>query len=162
MKRVMIIVTICALTGILIGGVFWMNNTKPMLIGENVFEIREKLRDDIILDVNVLLVLKMSNGRSVCVTDGNTVIAEIKYAESGEMISKNRIYPLKTSVFDTSSPKTVRDMEDLFGTPHCDIGCGAYLPTYILEDGRIVTYNTNADVITGDTIRQIFDTQREK
>ena len=89
---------------------------------KRVVEIRETLKEDIRTDINGLLVLKTSNGRAVCVTDNDTVIAEIQYNASGEILSRKGISPLKASLFNESAPKTLTEMENAFGKPHCDIG----------------------------------------
>ncbi len=156
-RRTIVLIAVCILLSICIGCVLWISNGSSTMVGQKALTIRKELGKDIIWDANCLLVLKLSNRRIICVTNNGTVVAEIRFDDAGTIISENGISPLKASLFDTSCPKTAQDMTSIFGNPHADIGSGVYLPTYILDDGRIVTYHMNGDNIVENTIKFVFD-----
>lgn len=156
-KEVRIAIVAFLLVLICVGGVFWMNGSNSSMVGQKVDDVRKKNRNDIILDASCLLAFKNSHGYTVVITNNEIVTAEIKYDKEATLVSKKGVDPLNAVVFEAGKPQTMQDMVNLFGSPHVDVGSGAYLPTYILDDGRIITYRMNEDNVVGSTIRFILD-----
>ena len=156
MKRI-VLITVLGLALVFAGGVLWMNNNNSSAIGQKVVDMREKHKNDIIIDANCLLTFENVDGYTVCVTNNDSVIAELKYDEVGMLVYKMGLDPLEASVFEAGVPQTGRDMMDLFGNPHIDVGSGVYLPTYILDDGRLVTYCMNGNTIVSSTVQSMLD-----
>lgn len=157
MKKRIIVMIVFVLFLVCIGGVIRMSKSNSSMIGQKVIDIRKKCKNSIVMDVNCLLICKNDDGYVLNLTNNETIIAEAIYNKAGMIIAQDGFAPLRADVFDHGTPQTVQDMEEIFGYPHIDVGSGAYLPTYILDDGRIVTYRVNNDEIVGVIIKQILD-----
>ena len=48
-------------------------------------------------------------------------------------------------------------MEAAFGNRHADIGSGAEIAAYIIDDGRIVTYHVRDNDILKETVYSVID-----
>ena len=79
-----------------------MNNNNSSAIGQKVVDMREKHKNDIIIDANCLLTFENVDGYTVCVTNNDSVIAELKYDKTAEGAIeqiKNRKYTEKLQAF---------------------------------------------------------------
>lgn len=134
-----------------------MENNVRSMKGKNVFTVRKTFQNDIILNLEFLFAFKNDDKIIVLIAENSTIIAETVFDGNGKLLSSDGVVPLESDMFTTSNIETVQEMEDAFGTPHVDIGSGATLPTYIIDDGRVATYHIYNNDIIKRTIYSLID-----
>ena len=155
MRKIVIVLATILLIGI--GGGGNMENNGLPLKGENVLTIRKTFQNDMILNLGPLFAFKNEDRIIVLITENSAVIGEAVFDENGQLLSSDGVVPLASDAFTTTNIETAQEMEDAFGNPHVDIGSGATIPTYIVDDGRVVTYHIYNNNIINQTIYLLID-----
>lgn len=143
------ILSVAVLLAIAFGGCFAVSEGFAPKIAED---------NQVVCNMYSLIVEKNSSGYRLTLTANDASTGTVLFDSKGAMVSAMNVQPLKA---DTLAPQVLNrvhtrdDMLNVFGEPMVDIGSGLYIPAYITDDGRILSFAFCADEITKYTIQSI-------
>lgn len=108
-------------------------------VGYSIYTIREKYKDNILLDQYSCVVWKDQEGYDIaCIgKNGQTIQAIVKFSEDLELLEANGIEPIEEINQEEWIGKSEQEFVSLYGSCHFDFGSGLYIPSYVSKSGLI-------------------------
>ena len=136
-----------------------MQRETQSMKGESVFDIRKTFRNDMTLYLGPLFAFEDDDKIVVlrAEAENDIINGEVVFDKNGKLLISSGVTPLASDIFATAIIHSVQDMEAAFGNRHADIGSGAEIAAYIIDDGRIVTYHVRDNDILKETVYSVID-----
>lgn len=108
-------------------------------IGDSIWSIKTNHKDDILLEQHSCIAWMDSKGYKIACPgkDGATIRAVIKFSENLELREAIGLEPIEDINQKEWVGKKEADFISKYGSCHFDFGSGAYIPSYISENGII-------------------------
>lgn len=117
-------------------------------------------KGEIVYNQYSLTVEKNSSGYLLTLTAEDDASGVVSYDGAGMMIASTNVEPLNAdavSVQILEDVHTHAEMLQAFGEPMADIGFGMYIPAYVTEDGRILSFTLIGEEIENYSILSVAE-----
>ena len=121
------------------------SSNNDFLIGDHMSEINNKNTPYLIL--NTLSTYKIDGSYLVVVEDDNIIEKLVEFSLERKCKKAKNIKPIKDVDIDQFLNMNVEDAKNLLGQPHADIGSGFYIPAYITEDAKLISFQIENDIV---------------
>lgn len=113
-------------------------NEHDIYVGDSIEMIKANHENQILLEQHSCIAWMDSNGYNIaCLEDGATIRAITKFSVNLEILEASGVEPIHAISREEWVGKKEADFVSKYGSCHFDYGSGAYIPSYISENGII-------------------------
>ena len=114
-------------------------NEHDISVGDSIDTIKTNYIDNILLEQYSCIAWMDSKGYNIACLgkDGSTIRAIVKFSEDLELLEASGVEPINSINQEEWVGKKEADFVLQYGSCHFDYGSGAYIPSYISENGTI-------------------------
>ena len=118
-------------------------------IGDSINSIKTDYKDNVLLDQYSCIAWMDPKGYNIVCLDknGDTIRAIVKFSENLELLEAIGVEPIEAIDQEEWVGKKETDFISKYGSCHFDYGSGAYIPSYISENGIIYFLHVFNDTI---------------
>ena len=123
-------------------------------VGQSMSEINKNYSPD--FSINALSVYTLNGKYYVIIDDGNIVQKFVEFSYSRSCLNKQGLELISDYDIDQFLSRDINELAEDLGRYHVDIGSGAYIPSYITEDAKLISLYIEDDFVVDVVVRDLF------
>lgn len=120
-------------------------NNLNIRMGDSMNAINDQQTPFIIL--NSLSVFRTNNTYTVVVEENGTVQKLVEFSSDRKCRTVQGLVLVKNEDLNKYLDKSLNELKEKLGEVHADIGSGFYVPAYITEDGYLICFEVENDIV---------------
>ncbi len=133
MKKILCIIALC----IILVSITGCNSNQTITTGDSVMQINY---DEKIVNLNSLIVIRQNTKYITLISDGIKVLKVIEFDSNRKVLNTDNIQLLIIEQIDQYIGMNFKQVKQLLGEEHTDIGNGFYIPAYITSDAFLLSF----------------------
>lgn len=106
--------------------------------------------------LNSLSVFRINNIYTIVVEENGVAQKIVEFSSDRKCLTVQGLVLVKNEDINQFLDKNLNELKEKHGEVHADIGSGFYIPAYITENGYLISFEVNNDIVYGVVKRDLL------